>query len=66
MKVEEFLSILNMQVKYKVVDRNTKEVFYDTEQKTPKNFDRDILFNKKIYMVFPDKEQPEKLDIRVF
>lgn len=65
MKVKEFLNVLNMQVKYQVVDRTTNEVFYSTET-NKRIIERKELFEKNIYMVFPSKEDAEILDIRVY
>ena len=65
MKVKEFLDVLNMQVKYKIVDKYTREIYYNTEI-YKRNIDRKELFEKNIYMVFPSKEDDSILDIRVF
>ena len=65
MKVKEFLDVLNMQVKYKIVDKYTREIYYNTEI-YKRNMDRKELFEKNIYMVFPSKEDDSILDIRVF
>lgn len=65
MKVKEFLNVLNMEVKYQVVDRTTNEVFYSTET-NKRIIERKELFEKNIYMVFPSKEDAEILDIRVY
>ena len=65
MKVKEFLDVLNMQVKYKIVDIYTREIYYNTEI-YKRNIDRKELFEKNIYMIFPSKEDDSILDIRVF
>ena len=65
MKVKEFLDVLNMQVKYKIVDRDTREIYYNTET-NKRTIDRKELFEKNIYMIFPSKEDDSILDIRVF
>jgi lipopolysaccharide biosynthesis protein len=65
MKVKEFLDVLNMQVKYKIVDKYTREIYYNTEI-YKRNIDIKELFEKNIYMVFPSKEDDSILDIRVF
>jgi hypothetical protein len=65
MKVKEFLDVLNMQVKYKIVDKYTREIYYNTEI-YKRNIDKKELFEKNIYMVFPSKEDDSILDIRVF
>ena len=65
MKVKEFLDVLNMQVKYKIVDKYTREIYYNTEI-YKRNIDRKELFEKNIYMVFHSKEDDSILDIRVF
>jgi lipopolysaccharide biosynthesis protein len=65
MKVKEFLNVLNMEVKYKIVDKYTREIYYNTEI-YKRNIDIKELFEKNIYMVFPSKEDDSILDIRVF
>lgn len=54
-----------MQVKYKIVDIYTREIYYNTEI-YKRNIDRKELFEKNIYMIFPSKEDDSILDIRVF
>lgn len=65
MKVKEFLDVLNMQIKYKIVDKYTREIYYNTET-NKRTIDRKELFEKNIYMIFPSKEDDSILDIRVF
>jgi hypothetical protein len=45
MKVKEFLDVLNMQVKYKIVDKYTREIYYNTEI-YKRNIDIKELFEK--------------------
>lgn len=52
MKLYEFLSIINMRVKYRVTDRNTRETV------TLRKNGRSIIevLDRKIYMVFQDDD----------
>ena len=66
MIVKEFLSVLNMQVKYQVADRRDNTVFYSTERESIYNINKEVWLDKNIYMVFPLKDNNKILDIRVY
>ena len=66
-KIGNFLSMLNIQVKYRVIDRFTKEIIYDSQ--VCKEFTREEkndFFERTIYMIFSDKEDNSILNIYVF
>ena len=59
MTLKEFLSVLNIQVKYRVIDRfNKKRV-----ELKPYREDKEI-YNRKIYMVF--QEHDGTLEIHLY
>lgn len=60
MKVKDFLSVLNMQVKYKVTDRRTKEELKLTLDNGRVNHET---IDKIIYMVF---QENNTLNITVY
>ena len=60
MKVKEFLSVLNMQVKYKVTDRRTKEELKLTLDSGRINHE---VIDRIIYMVF---QEDNTLNITVY
>ena len=60
MKVKEFLSVLNMQVKYKVTDRRTKEELELTLDNGRINHET---IDKIIYIVF---QENDALNITVY
>lgn len=60
MKVKEFLSVLNMQVKYKVTDRRTKEELKLTLDNGRVNHET---IDRTVYMVF---QEDDTLNIAVY